>query len=331
MYKPLATEAHPLNWNVYDLVQQNDRKVVDFSVPIQRGYIRNLLFDSLLVHSILIGIPIRDFYFNHVESIYQGLEGKQRNKALYGFVKNLYALHPDTPPAYTDEGEFVPMTGMMFRNLPPDLQNRILRFSLQIFWFNNASVDDQILIFTRLNSGKPVTPADIARIKVKSRKDFIILAEHDGIATIAKEKVIMENLDEIIAENIWIMANVPKPNLSTNFRGPLLEKTKVPEEQIDEVKHALDYMLAFYRSIEDKRLFSRLRGKVHIESLAYMGIEALRGNMTEEEYIRCAIAFVTTDGSKTTRSEKYNQASLVGIGQTEQVRTRMTELKKALT
>jgi hypothetical protein len=327
-----STEANQLNWNVDELVTQNAKGTIDFNVPIQRGYVWDNKRCSLLIHSILLGIPISEFYFSKTESgNYEGLEGKQRNKALCDYVNNLYKLNINTPPVTADDGSDINVARHTFEKLPSELQNRIRRFALRIFWFDNPSIEDKILIFTRINSGKPVTVADIARIKVLSRKEFLELVEHPAIAMIVREKGKLRLVDEDIVEDIWVLANMDNPSLINKYRAAALENNEMSKDQYKELIKAFDYMLSFYRSVEnDKKLFTRLRAKTHVTMLGYAGVMAIRNGISEKNFIKKVTAFFSTDGSKTTVSEKYNLASAVASSKPEQVKDRMDEIKKAL-
>jgi hypothetical protein len=286
----------------------------------------------LLIHSILLGIPISEFYFSKTEANhYEGLEGKQRNKALCDFVNNLYKLNANTPPVTADDGSEISIARHTFEKLPAELQNRIRRFALRIFWFDNPSIEDKILIFTRINSGKPVTAADIARIRVLSRKEFLSLVEHPAIAMIVREKGKLRFTDEDIVEDIWILANMDSPSLLNKYRAAVLESNEMTEEQHEEMSKAFDYMLTFYKSVEnDKKLLTKLRAKTHVTMLGYMGVMAVRKNISEDVFVDKATAFFSTDGTKTTSSEKYNIASTSGSSKPEQVKDRMDEISKAL-
>ena len=328
----LNVEANQLNWNVDELVSQNQKGAVDFSVPVQRGYVWDNRRSSLLIHSVLLGIPISEFYFNRIDrGKYEGLEGKQRNKALCDYVNGLYKLHANTPSVLLDDETEFSVARLTFDKLPEELQNRIRRFPLRIFWFDNASIEEKVLIFTRINSGKPVTNADIARIRVLSRDEFVKLAEHQAITTIVRLKSKLKLVDEDIVEDIWILANVENPSLMNRDRAKILESTEATEKQLEEMSNAFDYMLAFYKAAEnDKKLFQKLRAKTHITSLGYMGVLAVRNGMSEEEFIEKATTFFNPDGTKTTSSDAYNDASISGSSKPEQVKIRVDEIQKIM-
>jgi len=327
----MATEANQLSWNVSELVSRNEKGSLDFDFSVQRGYVWDNRRCSLLIHSVLIGLPISEFYFNKVEEKYQGLEGKQRNRALCDFVNGMYKLHLNTPPVKLDDGSEYAIARHTFAKLPEELQNKIKSYALRVYWFDNANRDDQILIFTRINSGKPVTAADISRIRVESRKEFSELAEHQAIALAVREKAKMKYVDEDIVQDIWILSNKENPSLLNKFRSPLLESEKMTNAQHKELKKAFDFMLAFYKRVEEnKKWFSKLRAKTHIISLGYMAVLAIRNKIKEDAFVEKAVHFFAGEDTKVTASDAYNLASIAGSAKPENVKIRMDELAAAL-
>jgi hypothetical protein len=326
-----TTDANSLSWVINELVLQNRNKTIDFNVSIQRGYVWDNKRCSLLIHSILLGIPISEFYLNKVNDIYGGLEGKQRNKAICDYVNDGYKLHANTPPVQLNDGSTFNVAKHLFSKLPEELQNRIMGYSLRIYWFDNASLDDQVLIFTRINSGKPVTAGDISRIKVKSRKDFCELADHAAIDIAVREKGKLKFVDEDIVQDIWLLSYTDTPSLLNKYRSPVLETEEMTKEQKKEMTKAFDYLLAFFKSIEgDAKYFSKLRAKIQITSLGQMSVLAVKHKIKQDDFIAKAKAFFNGEGTKVTNNEAYNTASIQGSARAENVKIRTDELTKAL-
>ena len=327
----LSTEINEMRWNVSTLKEENKNNTLDFDVPIQRGYVWNHKKNSELIHSLLIGIPISDFIFNKVGNKYEGLEGKQRTKAICDFVDGIYKLHASLEPVKMRDGSFFDIAKRQFDDLPKELQEKILSYSLRIYWANNMTDDDKILIFSRINSGVPVTKADIARIKVPSRKAFAKLRDHQALAANVRPAALKKYADEDIIQDIYILSYVDNPCLLTASRTTTLASIEVTDVQKEELTNALDYMLAFYQTIKtDKRLYSKLRAKTHITMLGYMAVIALRNDISQEVFIEKAKAFYNGEGRVVTISNAYNMAASSGSARTENVCIRMNEVTAAL-
>jgi hypothetical protein len=306
--------------------------LIDFEFALQRGSVWEPLRDSLLIHSILLGFPIAEFYLNKLpDGTYEGLEGKQRKTAICNFRNGIYSLHPNTPTVKLLDGSEFAIAKHSFDSLPAELQNKILMFPLRIWWFDNAPLEDKILFMQRINNGKAVTKTELSRYKVKSRKLFIQLSNHQALSYIIREKVKARLGNEDIVQDIWITSYVDKPNLMEMQRSFVLEHNEVSDAQKEELLKAFGCMLSFYMANENnKKLINKLRSKTQIVSMGYMSVMAVRNGISESEFLKKAYNFYSTDGSKTTNSDEYNKASISGYAKPELVQARMNELKKVL-
>lgn len=328
----MHSKANSLQWSIDELVNQNENGTIDFDFALQRGSVWDSLRNGLLIHSIMIGFPIGEFYLNKLpDGIYEGLEGKQRKTAICNYKNGLYKLHAKTPPVMLSDGTEYPVARHTFEMLPKELQRRILMYPLRIWWFDNASLEEKVMFIQRINNGKPVSATDLARYKVKSRNLFIKMTKHQAISFIVREQDKAKLSDEDIVQDIWIMANIDNPSLLAKDRLPVLEHNEVSNEQQEEFVRAFDYMLSFYRAIEgDKKLLNKVRSKTHITSLGYMGVLAVRNKLAEEDFVGTASDFFRTIGTKSTSGDVDVSVSISGGSKPEQVQYRMGELKKVL-
>ena len=325
------TTASKLDWNVGTLIEMMDNKEIDFDASIQRGLVWDSLRNSKFIHTILIQWSSGIFYFNKVDNIFECIEGKQRSHAIYDFIRNGKKLHKNTPAIIDRNGDIIEVAKRKFEELPKELQNIIMRYGLLIECFDDMSIDDKVEFFTRINSGKPVTAADISRIKVKSRKIFQALSKHIALETgmTAKAKSKFANEDTI--KNIWIMCYNENKSLLDKDTSPIFESTEVKGEQEEELNKILDYMYKFLKyAYKTKELFSKVRAKTHLCSLGYMAFLAIKNSMSEDEYCEKAVKFFNTKDRTPSISEEYNKSSASSSAKPEQVMIRISELEKAL-
>ena len=329
--KVKKTTANKLDWNVGTLMQMMDDKEIDFDASIQRGLVWDSLRNSKFIHTILLEWATGVFYLNKTDDTFECLDGKQRSHALYNFIKNGKKLHKSTPPVIDKNGELIEIAKRKFEELPAEFQNIIMRYGLLVQSFDDMSVEDKVEFFTRINLGKPVTPADISRIKVRSRKIFQKLSKHIAIETGATEKAKAKFADEDIIKNIWIMCYSEKKSLLDKDTSPIFESTEVTQEQEEELNKILDYMYKFLReALKTKELFGKVRAKTHLCSLGYLAFLAIRNSMPEDEYCERAVKFFNTQDRKPSISEEYNRASASSSAKAEQVIIRINELEKVL-
>lgn len=325
-----SMDAQKLEWNIGYFVELMDNGDVNFETPVQRGYVWNNKKDSLAIRSILRRVPLSNFYYNRVNGIYEGLEGKQRGTAIYEFVKGRYKLHANTPPIKVN-GEVYEIARHTFDELPKTLQNRILTYSLDGHWFDNMSLDEKVEFFILTNSGKPVTAAEISRIRIKSRDMFLSLTEHPVLMSVISENNRRKCKDEDIISQLWCMCFSETDSLLQKDIGPILASTEVTSEQKNEIINAFDYLSEYYKAIgSDKSSFAKSKKPTHILSLAYMAFLASSRKMSKDEYVEKASTLFSGAGRTVTISEAYNKAVGAGSAKPEQMRIRISEIENAL-
>ena len=259
------------------------------------------------------------------------MDGKQRSHALYNFIKKGHKLHKNTPPVADRKGEIVEIAKKKFEALPDEFQNKILQYGLLVYSFDNMSVENKIKFFTRINLGKPVTAADISRIKVRSRKVFQKLSDHEAMQIGVTDKAKAKFADEDIIKSIYVKCYNDNKSLLDKDTSPLFETVEVSEEQEKELVKILDYMEIFLKRTTDTRdIFNKIRAKTHLVSLGYMAFLALKKEMTEDDYTDRAFKFFSTDSRKPSISEEYNMAGVAGGAKPEKVLARIKALDEAM-
>jgi hypothetical protein len=326
-----SIEAQPISWNVGRMVELVAQGKINFNVPVQRGYVWNNKKDSLAIRSIIRMIPLSNFYFNKVDGIYEGLEGKQRSSAICRFVNNEYKLFAKTPPVKID-GEVFEIARKKFNELPKTIQNRILGYPIDGHWFDNMSLEEKYEFFILTNSGKPVTAADLFRMRIKSRELFWELADHPAIGMSVSEAFKRRFVDEDIVSQLWCMCfNDKSDSLLQKDTGPVLAETDVTNEQKEQLVVALDYLQKLYQDVgSDKKIFSKMRRRTHILSLAYAGYVASKQEISKEDFSQKIISFFTTGDRTASVSDEYNRVVGTGSAKAAQVIIRKAELTKAL-
>jgi len=262
---------------------------IDFDANIQRGFVWDAVRSSNLIQTILMEWPTGVLYFNKTsDGKYECLDGKQRSHALLNFVKGGHKLHKNTKSVIDREGNRVEIAKLKFDALPEEFQDTIKQYGLLIYSFDDMSIDNKVEFFTRINLGNPVTAADISRIKVKSRKLFQELSEHEAMKLGVTDKAKAKFADEDIVKSIWVVCYNENKSLLDKDTSLLLESIDVTEEQKNELVKILKYMEVFLKRIqgdkETKKMAAKMRAKTHLVSLGYMAFLAIQKNMSEDDY-----------------------------------------------
>lgn len=128
---------------IKDMVDANDLMT---NPDYQRNYVYDDKRASLLVESILIGIPIPIIYLcEEEEGIYSVIDGQQRIMSFTRFLKNEFAL--------TGLTKLTELNGSYFKDLSKSIQRRLRAKSLKAICLDRDSQDLKYDIFSRLNLG----------------------------------------------------------------------------------------------------------------------------------------------------------------------------------
>ena len=79
-------------------------------------------------------------------SCYSVLDGAQRTTNLFSFMNDEYRLHGSTPDVEID-GDMFELAGMLFSELPQELQNAINSYKFNIQVIANATEDEQTVLY----------------------------------------------------------------------------------------------------------------------------------------------------------------------------------------
>ena len=134
-----------------DITLSQLREMVDANdILTNPDYQRNYVYDdkraSLLVESILIGIPIPVIYLcEENEGIYSVIDGQQRIMSFTRYLKNDFPL--------SGLSTLAALNGKFFRDLDKPMQRRLRAKSLKAICLDRDSQELKYEIFSRLNLG----------------------------------------------------------------------------------------------------------------------------------------------------------------------------------
>ena len=134
-----------------DITLSQLKEMVDANDIITNpDYQRNYVYDdkraSLLVESILIGIPIPIIYLcEEAEGTFSVIDGQQRIMSFTRYLKNEFAL--------TGLSKLLRLNGLYFRDLEKAIQRRLRAKSLKAICLDRDSQALKYEIFSRLNLG----------------------------------------------------------------------------------------------------------------------------------------------------------------------------------
>lgn len=305
-----------INWNARQLVKMCMNGSITFDNAIQRGYVWDIKRKSLLIESMIIGYPIPAFYAKRDESkVFDMLDGKQRSEAICGFLNGEYAL---TGVAEEYEGKY-------FNDLPEEVQDDIISYSLTVYYFEDITDEEVNEMFYRLNNGKPLTAIELTRVKTKSFDKIKQLAAHPIFTDALKESQINRYTNEDIVIKALIMLNVEKPSLKNDFIRPWVTETEITDEMADKVAEALTEIKAAHDWLVEKgniKAAKKLYFRTHLISFIPLAAE-----IANQDILADFAGWFFTPDKGVTQSFVYNTHCSSGANNQTAVELRDREIR----
>lgn len=315
-----------ITWNTKQITKMVEKGLLRFDNIIQRSYVWEKTRKSELIHSILEGYPIPPFYARKVDGkIYDFLDGKQRIDAIRGYINNEYYLI-GIENIEDEEGNLIDVSGKTFSELPEELQDRILSYSLTIYYYENITPEQTRTMFKKLNNGKPLSTKERNIANCVDIVKVSDIGEHEIFKHILTEKALDSRNQIPIIMKIWAMLNLDMDKISFMSKdfNEVIQETVITDEEKNEICRVLDKMLAVYNILsedkKDKKVLKKMSTEVHLVSLVPFFNKSIEDNMLAD-FIRDTLSGDVSD--------EYKTASHEGASKNSSIKVRHEELMKA--
>lgn len=311
-----------INWNARQLVKMCMNGSITFDNAIQRGYVWDIKRKSLLIESMILGYPIPAFYARRDESkVFDMLDGKQRSSAICGYLNNEYAL----------EGVSEEYEGKYFSDLPEEVQDDIISYSLTVYYFEDITDEEVNEMFYRLNNGKALTAIELTRVKAKSFDLIKELSKHEIFTEALKESQINKYTNEDIVIKALIMLNCEKPSLKNDFIRPYIIETEITKEMavivntaLGRLKYVHDYLMECDCIKPAKKLYIR----THLISFVPLAAKTYYDGVDAQILADFIADFFTPDKRGVSISSVYNAHCASGSNSQYAVEMRDKEIRE---
>jgi len=311
-----------INWNARQLVKMCMNGNITFDNAIQRGYVWDIKRKSLLIESMILGYPVPAFCARRDESkVFDMLDGKQRSSAICGYLNNEYAL----------EGVSEEYEGKYFNELPEEVQDDIISYSLTVYYFEDITDEEVNEMFYRLNNGKALTAIELTRVKAKSFDVIKELSKHEIFTEALKESQINKYTNEDIVIKALIMLNCEKPSLKNDFIRPYIIETEITEEMAAEVKTALTRLKFVHDALMEKgylKQAKKLYIRTHLISFVPLALETYRDVYDVDILTDFICGFFNPDKRGVSISSVYNAHCSSGSNSQYAVEMRDREIRE---
>lgn len=323
-----SSKERTLQW----INNQDKKGNISFKHRLQRPIGQwNARMKSLLIHSLLSGIPVNPIYIVEEENVICPLDGSQRTSTCIDYINNEFSLSKDTPNVFIEtieNGEQVireyKIAGKKFKKLDDEVKDTLLACTLEFCTLSNYTDEEVKIMFARQNSGKPLN-GKLLRVVYESdefSEMVYSLANHpfmDKIMSKAQRKNGTDR-DIIIQAMMLISSNQEKE--FTSFRTKDIDAyvSDYADQYLDRVNVLKGAMDKFNESFEkDIKIPS-----TSIPQILYAGYRIQKDKKSFSRLVEKIIEFIVTYDS----NEEYKQYVQNGTGSRENVKGRFDYWRK---
>lgn len=244
-------ERKNIPWDVNALVKklQNGTAVVDSTS--QRGLVWNTDLKRKLTISLIYNVNIGTITCNKKGSIFSIIDGQQRGNALKMLLEDKVTF--DWPePIKTEDGEEIEIQGKVFSELPQNLQNKIKKRSLVIYYYEDLNYEEEAFVIDQLNSGKPMTSVEKAMIGAKSYPVFKEMRTHELFRLALSDTAMNGSVYAEIIVKAWMLLFSDNISFDKNVFEPTMKNVIITEEQKIVLLNVFDQIVKTYHVLMDR-------------------------------------------------------------------------------
>jgi hypothetical protein len=173
-WNPADIRVTTKTWSLKQAIEDINDGSIDIVPDFQRDYIWGKKQQTLLIESILLGIPMPAFYFNaDKQGVLQVVDGVQRLSTIRNFAK-MPTMEEDNKGGFSlsEDLEYLKeLVGKQFHQLDAPLRRRFNQTQIVVHVIDATSpMDLKYDIFKRINTGgTPLNPQEIRHCMSKQR------------------------------------------------------------------------------------------------------------------------------------------------------------------
>ena len=317
------------SWNPKKLSTMIKNGNAKFDNEIQRASVWNIHQKSLLIHTMLIGMPIPPLYASQENKVIDFLDGKQRSLAIYNFREGNFALR-SVPEITLDDGTVANVNGMKYGDLPEELKDAFDNYTVSIVTMDGITPEESQEVFFRLNNGTSLKTTDKNFAKAVSKDKIIELCNH-----VIFERALTKNAHDKMAQRPIVIQSLMLLNGEHNLSAKQLadflanhEITVDEHEQISSLYDRLDTIAATIVSDESMASSQRKKTVKHLLSRTNLpSVLPLMNSTEDDDKLQEFFTKFFNSDSKSSVNAQYNEASGAGSTHTTNVEKRLSILE----
>lgn len=316
-----ATRERTLQW----ITNQYKKGNISFSHRLQRPIGQwSPRMKSLLIHSLLTGIPINPIYVVEENNILYTLDGSQRVSTCIDYINNKFAISKDIPniTLLTNENgeqaerEYI-IAGKKFSKLDEEVRNTLLACGLQFCMLTSYTDTEVNEMFSRQNSGKPLSNKLLRVTKQSSEFGDMIysLTQHPFMNKLVTKTQKKNGADRDLIVQSLMLINTTQDKEFLSFRSKDIDSFIV--DYGDNCIEKSEYIKEVFNKLDSA--FEEIKIPITTAPMMiYAGYRVVKNKGSFSKFIELVNSFIDTYNE----NEEYKQFVSRGTTSIENVRGR---------
>lgn len=336
----MSLEKASITWSAKQLKSMVMNGKIDFNHIVQRSFVWERKRKCALIESMILGYPIPPVFAKRDTSNdkrYIVLDGKQRLSTVKEYLNDEFALTVFPPVTYiddeTNEEHEVDISGLKFSELPIALQDHLNTVPFGVTYFDNLTKAEEVEMFRRLNSGKPLSTKSRMLASCKDIEELIDIGSHTLFEEMLTDKA-RENKNQVsIIAKCWCMLNQEIVNISFESKelNPLLESLKITDAEKVKLINVFNVIVNVHTILiekDKKKVAKKLYTETHMVSLVPYIQKAIESGIDDSMIADWLIEFF--DVKKVASiSDDYNAACTCGSARNANILARNEVLSES--
>lgn len=328
-----SSDKSHVEWTTRKLLEEVTDKRVDFDIDIQRAYVwKSNEQKSLLIQSLILDDFVPPLYFNKIDDIYEGIDGKQKTYTIKKFVEGDFALSDlQDIPIINDDGELeeVDINGLKYNELPICVQNTIMEFTFTICFKINADQEEVARNFYNLNNGTKIGASSMNRIKAKCKSQIIELSKHKIFLNALSKSSLENHVNDDLVGRAHAVLNAESPAMDAVWIRKYMKDATITDLDVEQLSKIFDRIYNIHNLIEDKKIAKRIYGRTHMISIVPVIWKSIEAGLSDEQVMEWFVNFFSGKRSATISNAYNSAAGGSGTGKKDAVKKRLTELENS--